>query len=132
MFCEQCQRFWQEAISKAEVPQSISRCEDVKWTYHETVLHRDVLELKHTSDLRCRLCRIIHSTPTDYEHETLLKDVDEPVDVVLSLDPNKGPHPVLSVEFCGPEAHGIKISKRLVASCSGILNERESLGIRND
>jgi hypothetical protein len=55
----------------------------------------------------------------------LLKDRDEPIDVVLILDPNNGPHPVLSVEFRERNgvANGISIAKRMVASCSGLLTD---------
>lgn len=123
MFCDICQLFWHEALSKAEILPSVESCTDVHWKYHESVLHDNIRSLKRASDLRCRLCRIIHSTPTDYEHETQLKDQDEPLEIVLSIDPNKGPHPVLSVEFREPNDKQIRIPKRWVASCSGLLRD---------
>lgn len=87
------------------------------------MLHRTVGSLKHASDLRCRLCRIIYHTPTEYEHSTLLHDEDEPLEIVLHIDPSKGTYPVLSVEFCDVEANVTKIPRRTVASCSGLLND---------
>ncbi|KAF1850201.1 HET-domain-containing protein [Cucurbitaria berberidis CBS 394.84] len=123
MFCNQCQAFWHETFSKAKIPQAIHSCEDVHWEYHETTLHNSIRDLKQASDLRCRLCRIIYFTPTDHEHETLLKDVDEPLSIVLTIDPSKGPHPVLSAEFREKSGDGARISKRMVASCSGLLSD---------
>lgn len=129
MFCNRCQEFWGEALSRAEIPQIVNSCEDVRWNHHEIVLHQSIRDLKAASDLRCRLCRIIYSTPTEYEHEKLLKDVDEPFDVVLSLNTANGPHPVLMAEFQAKSENGTKpiIPKRWVASCSGLLSDGKLL-----
>jgi hypothetical protein len=59
----------------------------------------------------------------------LLNDQDEPIDIALVLDPNNGPHPVLSVEFREGNgiANSIRIAKRMIASCSGLLTDGEHL-----
>jgi hypothetical protein len=125
MFCDRCQIFWDESKAKARVPQVVETCEDIRWVAHEVILHRSIGALKRSSDLRCRLCRIIFSTPTTHEHATLLKDHQEAIDVVLSIDPNKGPHPVLLAEFREGNGEGIRILGRMVASCSGLLADSE-------
>ncbi|KAF2825337.1 HET-domain-containing protein [Ophiobolus disseminans] len=117
MFCDRCQHFWKEAIKKAQIADVIKNSEDVHWATHETILHRTIGDLKRASGHRCRLCRVIYSTPTQYEHETLLKDHDEAIDVILDINPNNGPHPVLSVQFRAANGGNVKISKRMVASC---------------
>lgn len=125
MFCKQCQGFWAEAIAKADIPKIVESCQDVRWSPHTATLHHSVRQLKQSSELRCRLCRIICSTPTKWEHESLLKNQDEPIDVVLVLDPNNGPHPVLSVEFREGNGigGGVRVARRMVASCSGLLTD---------
>jgi hypothetical protein len=121
MFCDQCQLFWKEAIAKAKIPEVIKTCEDVRWVAYELVLHRSVRALKRASELGCRTCRIAFSIPTSYEHDILLHDQDEPIDVMLSIDPDKGPHPSLLVEFREATGGGIRILKRMVAICNGLL-----------
>jgi hypothetical protein len=123
MFCDQCQLFWKEAIAKAKISELIQTCEDVHWAAYELVLHRSVRALKRASELRCRICRIAFSTPTSYEHNTLLVDQDEAIDIVLSIDPEKGPHPALLVEFREAAGGGIRILKRMVAICNGLLHD---------
>jgi hypothetical protein len=129
MFCKQCQIFWAETIAKADIPKIIESCQDVRWSPHTSTLHRSIRQLKQSSELRCRLCRIICSSPTAWEHESLLNDQDEPIDIALVLDPNNGPHPVLSVEFREGNgiANSIRIAKRMIASCSGLLTDGEHL-----
>jgi hypothetical protein len=129
MFCKQCRIFWAEAIAKADIPKVIENCQDVRWLPHTSTLHHSIRQLGQSSKLRCRLCRIIYSSPTTWEHETLLKDQDEPIDVVLKLDPNNGPHPVLSVEFRKGNGitNGSRIAKRMIASCNGLLTDGEKL-----
>lgn len=125
MFCSQCQVFWQDVSSKAGIPQIVTSYEDITWKQHETILHHKIRDLKGASDMRCRICRIIYHTPTEYEHESLLKDIDEQLDVVLYFETSKGKYPVVSVEFREPSG-AIRISKRTVASCSGLLTDGES------
>jgi hypothetical protein len=127
MFCKRCQDFWAEAIAIAHVPKIIESCQNVRWLPHTSTLHHSIRQLRQSFELRCRLCRIISTTPTTWEYESLLKDQDEPIDIILVLDPNNGPHPVLSVEFREGNgiARGIRIAKRMVASCSGLLTEGE-------
>ncbi|KAH7074194.1 heterokaryon incompatibility protein-domain-containing protein [Paraphoma chrysanthemicola] len=123
MFCDRCQTFWDEAIAKAVVPNAITSCEDIRWAAHEVVLHRSIGALKRSSDAPCRLCRIIFSTPTSYEHSTILQNHDESIDVVLKIDPNKGPHPVLSAGFRKGNSNDMLIMARMVGSCSGLLKD---------
>ncbi len=123
MFCDQCQAFWQEALSKAQIPEVVNSCQDVRWEYCETILHPNVSSLKRASDLCCRLCRIIYSTPTEWEYIDYISDLEEPLNIVLIIDPSKGPHPVLLTEFKEVSGNGARISKRMVASCSGLLND---------
>jgi hypothetical protein len=126
MFCERCQDFWTIVISKADVPDVVESCKDIHWAAHETTLHRSIRELKRASELCCRLCRIIYSTPTAHEHETLLKYQDEPIDIVLNINTNNGPLPTLSAEFREIGNTGVRIPKRMIASCSGLLNDGKS------
>jgi len=127
MFCERCQHFWNEAIAKAQFPNVIEDSADIHWNPQETTLHRSIRDLKNVSDHRCRLCRVIYSTPTQHEHQTLLKDHDEAIDVVLDISTNNGPHPVLSVEFREANEKGTRIHKRMIASCSGLMTDGEQL-----
>jgi hypothetical protein len=123
MFCAKCQRFWSEAVARAQVPGLIASCEDIRWSSYEANLHSNLRELKLASDSRCILCRIIYHTPTEFEHERLLRDDYEPLHIVLNIDPSKGPHPVLSVTFREISGNGTRIPKRMVAACGGLLND---------
>lgn len=123
MFCTKCQHFWGEAIAHAELPDRITRCEDILWSSYETVLHSNLRELKLGSNLRCILCRIIFNTPTELEAKHLSREDTEPLDIVLDIDPTKGPHPVLSVIFREASSDAVRIPKRMVAACSGLLNK---------
>lgn len=67
------------------------------------------------------MCRIIWSTPTKFEHQAVLLDRTEPLNIVLDIDPSKGPHPVLSVTFQEVSSGAIRVPKRMVAACGGIL-----------
>ncbi|KAF2691693.1 HET-domain-containing protein [Lentithecium fluviatile CBS 122367] len=82
-------------------------------------------ELKSSSDLRCPLCRAILSTPIHYEKDTLLADDDEPLGIVLDIDPSKGPRPVLSVTFYAvANAQRVaRIPRRMVAACESLLED---------
>ncbi|KAJ8118954.1 hypothetical protein OPT61_g166 [Boeremia exigua] len=121
MFCERCQSFWVGALAKAQIPEKTSRAEDIIWAQYETILHTSIRDLKSASDSRCRICRIIYFSPADFEHASLLKNHDEQIHVVLTLNPAEGPLPLLHVEFREATTAGVRIPKRLVASCSGIL-----------
>lgn len=127
MFCSRCQQFWNEAIAKAEIPDYITRCEDVLWAEYEIVLHSTLRELKLASDLGCILCRIIFNTPTGFEHGQLLSNDTEALSILLDIDPTKGPHPVLSVTFREASGDGIRIPKRMVAACGGLLRNGKHL-----
>lgn len=127
MFCNRCHQFWSLAISKARVPDVIKTSEDVLWAPHEITLHQTIRNLKSASDQRCRLCRIIYSTPTQYEHQTLLQDHGETILVVLKINSNSGVNPVLSAEFREASGTGVRIAERMVASCSGVLTDGKAL-----
>ena len=129
MFCDKCQLFWQEAISKADVPATVTSCEDVHWQRFEMVLHRSMRELKRASELRCPICRAILHEPTKWEHENLLANEDEAIDIVLDLNPNQGPHPMLSASFCEKLEKNIpaRIPKRTLAVCAGLLADGEQI-----
>lgn len=127
MFCAKCRRFWSETIARAQIPDIITTCKDVQWSSYETVLHSSLRELKFTSDSHCILCRIIYHTPTEYEHGRLLQKPYEPIDVVLEIDPTKGPHPVLSVTFQEALSGSVRVAKRMVAACGGLLDDSECI-----
>ena len=126
MFCHQCKAFWKEAVSKTEAPDVLQSCEDVHWQYHEKVIHQNVRALKRESDHGCHICRIVYATPTSHERQTLLKDHNEPLSIVLILDPSKGPHPILLAEFREAPSDAVRIPRRIVACCSGLLEDRTS------
>lgn len=135
MFCHQCQLFWESVISLVQVSGPIRSCEDVRWTRYETVLHRSMRELKHSSDHRCPICRAILYTPTRYEHDSLLANDDEPLDIVLDIDPNKGPHPVLSVTFFAANSAEkvARVPKRILAAVGGLITDGErNQAVRRD
>ncbi|KZM26127.1 hypothetical protein ST47_g2721 [Ascochyta rabiei] len=111
MFCNKCQLFWSGALAQAQVPELITTCGDVQWSKYEVVLHSNLRELKLASASRCILCRIVHHTPTVYEHNQLLQDDTELLDVVLDIDPTKGPHPVLSVTFRETLGQSIRVPR---------------------
>jgi hypothetical protein len=123
MFCAKCQHFWNEAIARAEISGRITKCEDIHWTTYEAILHHNLRELKLASDLRCILCRIIYNTPTEFEYKHIFNGDGEPIDIVLDVDPSKGPHPVLSVTFREAFSDGVRIPKRVVAACGGLFDE---------
>ena len=125
MFCDKCQSFWHDALSKAKIPTTVSNCEEISWARHEAIIHDKISSLEAASDLSCRLCRLVYSTPTDHEHKSLLSDIEAPLHVVLSIDPSRGPLPVLTAEFKEPSGGPSRISRRTVAACSGILNDGE-------
>ncbi|KAI8931744.1 hypothetical protein NX059_011385 [Plenodomus lindquistii] len=124
MFCEKCSSFLNNVASTAKVPEPLQSCEQIQWKYHEAVLHHTIHNLKRASDLRCQLCRIIYRSPTQWERESLLKDPFEPLDIVLRFDPSKGKYPVLTAEFREVGSDKARISKRMVASCSGLLEDK--------
>lgn len=84
-------------------------------------------ELKHSSDSGCSICRAILFTPTRYERDGILADDNESLDILLELDPNNGPHPVLYAAFY--VAHGVdrvaRIPKRMIASCADVITDGE-------
>lgn len=125
LFCTKCQHFWSEAISQAKIPHRVTRCEDIYWLNHEVVLHASLHELKLASDSRCILCCIIFNTPTKFEHERLFRDRDEPLKIVLDIDPSKGPYPVLSVALLEASGDGIRIPQRILTACGGLLENCE-------
>ena len=127
MFCDTCQTFWKEAFSHAQIPQLITKCEDIKWSKHEKVLHHNLRELKHASDTGCPICRAILFTPTEYETADLLADQDEAINIVLDIDPSRGPHPVLSASFMEVgDGKVARIPKRMLAACGGLLTDGRS------
>ena len=121
MFCDHCLSFWSAALAKACIPETIERPGDVVWATHETILHAKIRELRQASHSRCRICRIIYSSLTRHEHATLLQNYDEPLNVVLKLDPAQRPLPLLRVEFREAAGDGVRIPKRVIASCHSIL-----------
>lgn len=123
MFCDQCQAFWNEALSKAKIPPVVNACQDIHWEFHDKVIYHNTRELKRGSDLQCRICRIIYSLPTKYDWAGPLKDENDPLDIVLSIDPSRGPYPVITVEFREASGKGTKLPKRSVASCTGLLDD---------
>ncbi|KAF9697948.1 hypothetical protein EKO04_004491 [Ascochyta lentis] len=127
MFCIKCQQFWNDAVTQAQIPDLITTCEDVCWSKYEVVLHGNLRELKQASAARCILCRIVYHTPSVYEHEHSLRDDTEPLDIVLDIDPTKGPHPVLSVTFRDTLGGSIRVPKRMIAACGGLLNDENTV-----
>ncbi|KAF2848670.1 HET-domain-containing protein [Plenodomus tracheiphilus IPT5] len=125
MFCEKCSSFLELVTTAATVPKTVESCEDIQWPYHKAVHHRTLHDLKRASDQYCHLCRIIYNTPSEWERDSLLKDVFEPLDVVLYFDASNGKYPVFSVEFREAASNSVRISKRMVASCSGLLEDHE-------
>jgi hypothetical protein len=121
MFCARCQSFWTEALAKATIPEKIEKPEDIVWTTHEQTLHTSTREIKHASDGRCRICRLIYTSPTQYEHTTLLKDEDEYLHIVLTISSSLGSLPILQVEFREASTSEARIPKRILASCVGFL-----------
>ena len=126
MFCNQCQLFWEAFGVASRALPAVESHEDIQWARHETVLHRSLSELKHSSDLGCPICRAILHSPTSYEHDALLADENELLDVILEIDAS--PHPVLSASFCEPNTQGIaRIPKRMVAAYAGLLDDGERM-----
>ncbi|KAH9876663.1 hypothetical protein J1614_003795 [Plenodomus biglobosus] len=127
MFCDKCSTFFKSVTSTAKVPETPKSCDNIQWNYHETVLHRTLHDLKRSADLRCQLCRIIYNTPSEWEYQALLKDLQERLDVVLYFDPTKGKYPTLSVEFREAGSTTCRISKQQLAAtlkhCSDSPNE---------
>jgi hypothetical protein len=125
MFCRRCQTFWKEAVPASQVPISLTSSKDIGWQRYETVLHHTIRDLKHSSDLGCAICRAILFAPTDYERDSLLADEEEALDIVLLLDPNNGPHPVLCATFyeAGGTDRFTRIPKRMIASCADIITD---------
>ncbi|PSN72576.1 HET-domain-containing protein, partial [Corynespora cassiicola Philippines] len=127
MFCIKCQAFWQEAISKAQFSAHPSSAEDVRWSRHETILHRSMRELKDASESHCRVCRAILFSPTRFEKPSLLSDDDELLHIVLELEQRNGPYPVFSASFLSPNVSDgsttIRIPKRIIATSAGFLTD---------
>jgi hypothetical protein len=123
MFCTKCQLFWQSCISTANIPATLITCKDIRWTRYETVLHCSVAQLSQASRLGCPICRAILSTPTIYERETLLADVDEHLDIILELDPDRGPHPAILATFREANQESVRLPKRMIAGCAGLLQD---------
>jgi hypothetical protein len=84
-------------------------------------------ELKQTSDLRCPICRATLFTPTVHEKDSILKNDDEKLSIVLEIDPGDGPHPVLWASFDeateGDQAPTARIPRRILGVCGGLLTE---------
>lgn len=120
MFCTRCQLFWDGALRKAQLPEKVQRPQDIAWGPHELVLHTSIDELRKASDLRCRICRLIFFSPTEYERTALLNSHDE-IHTILTIDPGQGSLPLLHVEFREGKSNVDRIPKRLLASCSGLL-----------
>lgn len=80
------------------------------------VLHNSLDELKESSNLRCRICRLIYYSVSESDLETLLDWRNDKARVFLGLDTASGSLPItLQAELrggmlCGP--------KRLIASSS--------------
>lgn len=130
MFCTKCQQFWNEAIKRAEVPERITKCEDVRWSSFSLILHSSLRDLKVASDLRCILCRIIYHTPSELEHEHFLRDHDECLDVLLDIDPDRGPHPILSVTYREPSGDRVRVPRRTIAVCGGVISNGKYCRVR--
>jgi hypothetical protein len=131
MFCGRCQIFWSEALAKATIPKKIERPEDIFWTTYATVLHNSIGELEQASNLRCRTCRLINSSPTEYEYATLLKNHSEPLHIVLAINAAQSPLPILQVEFRDAVNDAVRIPRRLIASCSGMLGVESEASARS-
>ncbi|KAF3050800.1 hypothetical protein E8E11_000735 [Didymella keratinophila] len=99
----------------------IERPEDIVWTTHGQILHTSIRQLKRASDGRCRICRLVFTSPTQYEHATLLKDKDEHMHIVLTISTSPGTLPLLQVEFREASTSQARIPKRTLASCIGFL-----------
>lgn len=116
MFCDRCQLFWKEVFRKSHIPENIEGPQQITWTPHQILLHNSLDELKESSNLRCRICRLIYNSLSGSELETLLDWRNDKARVFLGLDTASGSLPVtLQAEFrgemlCGP--------KRLIASSS--------------
>jgi hypothetical protein len=128
MFCDKCQNFWKDAISKAHVPPTITSAQDVHWGSHEVVLHQNVRELKETSNSGCIVCRCVLSIPNAYERD-LISDEDQRINILLHLLAEDGRNPRLHATYQrinedGGEA-AIVIPRRLVAFFSGLLTDSE-------
>lgn len=130
MFCDKCEAFWKTVINNANIPANITSSSDIHWAPHETVLHTCMRELKHSSDLKCILCRCIFASPTEFELPELLRDENAKLNVVVEFDTDRRPKPVLSVTFIEPDEKGledaVRIPKRMLAVCSGVLTDGES------
>lgn len=127
MFCDRCQSFWFEALARATIPDKVEKPEDIAWTTYEQILHTSVRELKHASDGRCQICRLIYNSPTECEHTTLLKDEDEHLYIVLTVSSPSGTPPLLQVEFRQASTSQAWIPKRMLASCNGFLGTGEGV-----
>jgi hypothetical protein len=129
MFCNACQDFWREAISKAVPRDVVKTSEDICWAAFSTILHSNMGELKRAAELGCQTCRIIYASPTVTEHETVLKDKDEDIDVVLRFESKVGPLPALWVDFEGaadfPRTGERKrlVVKRIIAAYDGLITD---------
>jgi hypothetical protein len=123
MFCKACQNFWREATSKADPRDVVNTVEDIRWVAFSAILHRNMGELKRASKLGCRICRIIYALPSAEEHETILKDEGEEIDVVLRFESDAGPLPGLWVNFPGIANRERLIVKRIVAACDGLIGD---------
>ena len=86
-------------------------------------------ELKHSSELQCRICRCILFTPTAWEEESLLADDHKPIDVILDLDPSQGGQPALWASFTEKGDGGgegkVILPRRLISAFGGFLTDSE-------
>lgn len=91
------------------------------WVQHETILHTNIQELEKASATCCRICRLIFSSPTEYERPALFEAGYKAIHVIITLEPGQGSLPLLHVEFREGASGVVRIPRRLLASCSGLL-----------
>ncbi|KAF2643257.1 HET-domain-containing protein [Massarina eburnea CBS 473.64] len=121
MFCQKCQQFWKAIASTSKIPEAIESCKDIEWTRYETVLHHSIRELEQSSNARCPICRAIQNSPTIYERQAVFSAHDELLDIVLYLETDRGPQPMLCVAFweAGKVEKVARLPKQMIAACSG-------------
>ncbi|KAF1949893.1 HET-domain-containing protein [Byssothecium circinans] len=127
MFCRKCQQFFKAVASTSKIPETIESPKDVQWTHYETVLHNSIRELKESSDARCPVCRAIENAPTIHERQGVFSNVDEPLDIVLYLEADKGPYPMLRVAYWDTNKVEkiARLPKQMIAACAGLVKSEE-------
>lgn len=116
MFCDRCQLFWDEVFRKAHIPEKLEGLQQIIWTPHRILLHNSLDELKESSDLRCRICRLVYCSLSEYDLEALLDWRNDKTRVFLGLDTASGSLPItLQADFRGGMILG---PKTLIASSS--------------